>query len=258
MAMATATPWLTTPPSGSSSRLAIAGSPMKPMPSEAIVMPSWQADRYSSMRSICFSASAAPRAPSSRSASMRDSRVRTSANSAATKKPLAATSTATPKRRSSSVISDAELLAGCYFEDRRRRSSADAAESSIASGQSGDAAGQHEVVLGEPALRVRGDRDGHLVPRDLEVGVMVHLLRLRGQPVHEVHGPLEVVELEGAPDGVTLPLPAVEPRQVLLDLLVAQTCHPHLRANRFPGAVVDRDALRPRLGRQRRRGHPRV
>src|ERR671916_638576 len=79
------------------------------------------------MRSICFSASAAPRAPSSRSASMRDSRVRTSANSAATKKPLAATSTATPKRRSSSVISDRSFLCECYFEDRRRRSSADEA-----------------------------------------------------------------------------------------------------------------------------------
>src|SRR5918999_2350551 len=79
------------------------------------------------MRSICFSASAAPRAPSSRSASMRDSRVRTSANSAATKKPFAATSTATPKRRSSSVISDRSFLCECYFEDRRRRSSADEA-----------------------------------------------------------------------------------------------------------------------------------
>ena len=70
-----------------------AGSPRKPMPSEAIVMPSWQAERYSSIWSICLSASAAPRLPSSRICSMRDWRARTSANSAATKKPLAATST---------------------------------------------------------------------------------------------------------------------------------------------------------------------
>src|ERR687895_38260 len=97
------------------------------------------------MRSICFSASAAPRAPSSRSASMRDSRVRTSANSAATKKPLAATSTATPKRRSSSVISDRSFLCECYFEDRRRRSSADEAESSIGSGVPGDVARPADV-----------------------------------------------------------------------------------------------------------------
>ena len=33
------------------------------MPSEAIVMPSWQADRYSSIWSTCLSASAAPRTP---------------------------------------------------------------------------------------------------------------------------------------------------------------------------------------------------
>ncbi len=38
----------------------MAGSPMKPMPSEAIVMPSWQADRYSSMRSSCRPARRAP------------------------------------------------------------------------------------------------------------------------------------------------------------------------------------------------------
>ena len=39
IAITTATPWLTTSPSGSSSSAAIAGSPRKPMPSEAIVMP---------------------------------------------------------------------------------------------------------------------------------------------------------------------------------------------------------------------------
>ena len=74
------------------------------MPSEAIVMPSWQADRYSSMWSICASTSAAPRRPSSRICSTRPSRARTSANSAATKKPFAATSTTTPSRSRSSVI----------------------------------------------------------------------------------------------------------------------------------------------------------
>jgi hypothetical protein len=72
MAMATATPWLTTSPSGSSSSSAIAGSPRKPMPSEAIVMPSWQADRYSSIWSTCLSARAAPRTPSPRICSSLD------------------------------------------------------------------------------------------------------------------------------------------------------------------------------------------
>src|SRR5919106_5961088 len=235
MASATATPWLTTPPSGSSSRLAIAGSPRKPMPSEAIVMPSWQAARYSSMRSIWWSASLAPRLPSSSICSTRPSRARTSANSAATKKPLAATSTATPKRRSSSVISGRILLLrGCYFEDRRRRSSADVAESSIGSRQAGDATGQLEVVLSQAALGVRGDRDRDLVPRDREVGVMVHVLGIRSQPVDEVHGPLEVVELELPADRVAVPFPAVQPGQPVVDLLVAQTCHPRLRCESLP------------------------
>ena len=37
-----------------STRSAIAGSPRKPMPSEASVMPNWQADRYSLMSSSCL------------------------------------------------------------------------------------------------------------------------------------------------------------------------------------------------------------
>ena len=82
----------------------MAGSPMKPMPSEAIVMPSWQADRYSSMWSIWCAARRAPFLPSSASSSIFVPRARTSANSAATKKPLAATSTATPISSSSWVI----------------------------------------------------------------------------------------------------------------------------------------------------------
>ena len=52
-------------PNASSNSDAIAGSPRKPMPSEVIVMPSWHADRYSSMCSICLRTSAAPRRPSS-------------------------------------------------------------------------------------------------------------------------------------------------------------------------------------------------
>ena len=50
--IATATPWLMTPPNSGSSRLATAGSPRKPSPIEAIVIPTCAADRYSSMWSI--------------------------------------------------------------------------------------------------------------------------------------------------------------------------------------------------------------
>ena len=48
---------------------------------------------------------------------MRDSRERTSANSAATKKPFAATSTSTPSRNSSSVIELPTRLSAGYFEE---------------------------------------------------------------------------------------------------------------------------------------------
>ena len=44
------------------------------MASDAMVMPSWQAERYSSMRSICLRASAAPRWPSSASCSILERR----------------------------------------------------------------------------------------------------------------------------------------------------------------------------------------
>ena len=53
-ASAVATPCESPPNSGSIS-YAIAGSPRKPIPIEAIVIPSWQAERYSSMRSSCTS-----------------------------------------------------------------------------------------------------------------------------------------------------------------------------------------------------------
>src|SRR3954453_3320929 len=222
-------------PKAGSSTSAIAGSPRKPMPSEAIVMPSWQADRYSSMWSICVSSRPARLRPSCCICSTRLSRVRTRENSAATKKALAATSRRTPSRNRNSVISDRGLSRG-YFEEDRRRSFGGRRESS-------NSPSQLEVVGGQPALRVRRDRDGHLVPGDRQVGVVVHVLGLGREAVHEVHRALEVVELEGAPDRVAVTLPAVQLGQPLLDLLVVQTCHPRLHAHRIACALLDRDAV---------------
>src|SRR5437763_5366758 len=65
-----------------------------------------------------------------------------------------------------------------------------------------------EVVLGDPALRVRRQRDGHRVPRDREIRVVVHLLGHRRDPVHEVDRALEVVELELLAEDGAVPLPA--------------------------------------------------
>src|SRR3954451_17435262 len=69
------------------------------------------------------------------------------------------------------------------------------------------------------------NRHCDLVPGDLEVGVVVHVLGLRSEPVDEVHRALEVLELEALGDGVAGALPALETGQLLLDLLVFQTCH---------------------------------
>src|SRR4051794_1088428 len=85
-----------------------------------------------------------------------------------------------------------------------------------------DLPGQLEVVLREPALGVGGDRDRDLVPRDLEVRVVVHLLGDWGQPVDEVHRALEVVELEHLPDLVALARPTVEVRELPVDIGVVQ------------------------------------
>ena len=87
----TAAPWERPPKTGSSS-FASEGSPRKPIPIEAIVIPTWQAESDSSILSSCSTTASAPASPSSASCSILPRRLRTSANSAATKKPLIATS----------------------------------------------------------------------------------------------------------------------------------------------------------------------
>ena len=80
------------PPKTGSSSFASEGSPRKPIPIEAIVIPIWQAESDSSILSSCSTTASAPLSPSSASCSILPRRLRTSANSAATKKPLTATS----------------------------------------------------------------------------------------------------------------------------------------------------------------------
>src|SRR5215210_763502 len=87
------------PPNAGSASSAIAGSPRKPMPRLARVMPNWQAERYWLRSPSRCTARPARRSPESASSSRRERRDRTSANSPATKKPLASTSTTTPTRK---------------------------------------------------------------------------------------------------------------------------------------------------------------
>src|SRR3989442_11991235 len=154
---------------------------------------------------------------------------------------------------------------GWTAKTRTVRATAGAAARSTASATAAAELGQRidllrklEVVLGDPALRVRRQRDGHRVPRDREVGVMVHLLRRRGDPVHEVDRTLEVVELELLAEGGAVPLPALQVREPFADLVILEKCHRVPRAHSQPGPVRNRDAVRPRAGRRRGCGHSRV
>src|SRR3712207_3008277 len=88
-------------------------------------------------------------------------------------------------------------------------------------------------VFGEAAGGVVRDRDRDLAPRDLEVRVVVHLLRGGREAVHEVDRTLEVPAVEGLRDRAAAPRPAVDPLQPALDLLVTQKWHGSPRANRF-------------------------
>src|SRR5688572_5834390 len=85
------------PASGPSKSRAIAGSPIQPSASEASVIPSWQADRYELRFLSKPKTRFALRLPAVASVSMREERTPTRANSAATKKPFAATRMSTEK-----------------------------------------------------------------------------------------------------------------------------------------------------------------
>src|SRR5436190_22063754 len=151
---------------------------------------------YSSMRSIWPASSPAPFAPSSSSAATLFPRERTSAYSAATKKPFTTTIRAV-RTSSSALIGGARRASGAawgrgpYFAEVRRRSSADGQtvairpagqfprrpcltirseslphESLVSRVQGIDLAGELEVVGGQTALGVSGDRHGDRVPGD--------------------------------------------------------------------------------------------
>ena len=88
--------------------------------------------------------------------------------------------------------------------------------------------------------------------------MVAHLLGHRGDVVDQAHRAHEVAAFEVLGDGLALARPALGVLQRAPDLLFAQTCHRSLHANRFPGAVVHRDAVRARPRGQHRGGNARV
>src|SRR4051794_20028467 len=99
------------------------------------------------------------------------------------------------------------------------------AKASGRSGQLLDPLGQLEVVLGDPALGVGGDRHLDLAPGDGDVRVVAHLLGRPDDRVDELDRPLEVLAIEALDDVLAALSPAVEALEALLDLLVAKKCH---------------------------------
>src|SRR3954466_8427563 len=156
--------------------------------------------------------------------SRRGRRDRTSAYSPMTKKALSAMSSAV-RTRSSAVI--AERAVSRYFEEDRlaRAAVGGGYQSSRRSDEPVDPARHLEVVRGEAALAVIGERQAHDVPVvDEDVGVVVGRLGRVRDLVDEGHRTLEVVELELPDDGVVL-TPPLAALQALVDLVVAQPCH---------------------------------
>src|SRR4051812_18781129 len=93
------------------------------------------------------------------------------------------------------------------------------------SGERLDAPRQLEVAVREAAFGVGRQRHVDRVPRDRQVGVVVHLLGGRRDLVHEVDRPLEVVELEAPLDRGSVALPVVQLGEPAPNFLVAQKCH---------------------------------
>ena len=191
------------------------------MPSEAMVIPSWQAERYSSIASIC-------RSDERRAALALVAHLSIRPLARAHQGELGRDEVAVEghqhehaSRSDSSVISDL-LPWGVYFEDlvviggRGRVARVTRARSIFfASSKSFSVSPPSEWVL---------IVDRHLAPGDRQIGVVVHLLGPRRDRVDELDRAAKSPRRTPW-DRVAIALPAVEALQPLLDLLVAQKCH---------------------------------
>jgi hypothetical protein len=62
--------------------------------------------------------------------------------------------------------------------------------------------GQGEIFFGKPAFVMRGERQRHLVITDVNVGMVIELLRPLGDAIHKGEAVQEVRKLESAADGL--------------------------------------------------------
>src|SRR6266700_2668370 len=91
-----------------------------------------------------------------------------------------------------------------------------AASAASAMLQSVDLAREREILVGEPPGAVRREDERHLVPADVDVGVMVRLL------CKERHRADEALVLEGFADFTPRQGPAAQTAEPLPDVVVIQ------------------------------------
>src|SRR5882672_2973076 len=77
---------------------------------------------------------------------------------------------------------------------------------------------QRKILPRQPTFVVRGEGERHLVPADVDVGMMPDLLGEAGHGVDEPDGCREILELVSARDALRLPPPLRDGWQRVLDL----------------------------------------
>jgi hypothetical protein len=95
--------------------------------------------------------------------------------------------------------------------------------------------GQIKILLGEPTRVVGGKKKRHLVPADIDVGVMLGLLRELRDRIDELDGEREVLELVGPQDCAPFLRPLRQIGERGFDLWCGEFCH---------GAIVAKMAAR--------------
>ncbi len=248
------------------SAVAIAGSPRKPMPSEASVMPSWQADRYCARGRPCWRDRAgARRACPRRACSSMRARARAHERElGGDEEPVDAGRARGPRR--AGARSWAGGAGGRYFEEGRRH------------------ARSPRAVYPRPAVRAQAPARASIARGELEVGLVrppslcvESVSRTLFQPwtrmsgwwfaasaasrdaVDERHRRGEVRELEVAHERRRPAAPG--PPATSVDSSAERAIPASLRspdAHRQPRPPRHRAAVRARTRRPRRRRHPRV
>lgn len=84
---------------------------------------------------------------------------------------------------------------------------------------------QLRITVGDPTGIVRSEREGHLVPSDVDIGVVIEPLSDQSHPCDEPHRGHEIGESERPPDRVPVALPLRVLPEKPFDLEVVERVH---------------------------------